>query len=785
MTATLERPVETPAPAPEPAPRRSVQLDLTEIATVLAMLALLVAACLPLARVYVGLDFLRPVLAAVFLAAGLSWGMRRLGAGPVWSALVSVVGWLVFVSTAFLGETLAAGVLPTAETIRAGVRLWARGAQLVLLRPAPTFAEAGLLLLTVTGVWAIAFAVEGIVFRLRAPLQAAALALVLWTVPLALAAPTPRAWLWAVPFLAATGALLVTFVGRDVASWAGAGAQARILLYPTAATMVAASLVVGVLLASSVPGYGRAPWFETRGIGGTTLTTNPIVDIKTRLVATNSGPVMHVSTPRPLYLRVTSLDTYSENEEWTNTGIQGSPIDGPLGVDSAAIPRESVRISVEVDDLGDAVLVPAPYQVTNVEGRVSESFQYDERNATVTLDKGATLQPGDRYSVIASVPAPQVADLQGAASTPPDATYTRLPENVPAAVGDLARRIVARDGATEPYEQALAIQNELRSWTYSTEPPQGHSARAMEQFLATRTGYCEQFAGTMAVMLRTLGIPSRVAVGYSPGELTSNAADASSGTYVVTNANAHAWVEVLFAGVGWIAFEPTPRTDGNVLVPTATNLAPERTVQQETPGGGEVTPADVDRDLPRTLPEQASEAAVPTPQTAPPAGGGTGIGMGLLLGILATVAVAGALLVVGRREPDDLVPSSSVLRARDRVERYGRGLGIAPSPADTDLEYLSRVAALRSAGAAQAARRLAAVTASARYAPMVHAADAEDARTSADALVGSLLANLPAWRKALVTVRGNASARLAGARRLHALRWLGYRSLSSRGPRPE
>src|SRR5687768_13378201 len=114
MSATLQRPPTSAVPAGEP-PRGTAAFreDLLMVAT----LALLVTACLPLARVYVGLAFLRPVYGAVLLALGLAWGARRLGAGPVGSLLVSIAGWVAFVSAAFLSDTLFAGVVPTGRTV--------------------------------------------------------------------------------------------------------------------------------------------------------------------------------------------------------------------------------------------------------------------------------------------------------------------------------------------------------------------------------------------------------------------------------------------------------------------------------------------------------------------------------------------------------------------------------------------------------------------------------------------------------------------------------------------
>lgn len=100
----------------------------------------------------------------------------------------------------------------------------------------------------------------------------------------------------------------------------------------------------------------------------------------------------------------------------------------------------------------------------------------------------------------------------------------------------------------------------LRDWfldptsgfTYSLTPGRGPSGDPVVDFLDHRTGYCQQFAATMAVMVRALGIPARVATGFVPGT------EQEDGSLLVTAHDAHAWVEVPFAGVGWLAFDPTP-----------------------------------------------------------------------------------------------------------------------------------------------------------------------------------------------------------------------------------
>ena len=112
-------------------------------------------------------------------------------------------------------------------------------------------------------------------------------------------------------------------------------------------------------------------------------------------------------------------------------------------------------------------------------------------------------------------------------------------------------------GATNPYAAAVAIEAWLRSsggFTYDEHPPQEPGMPPLVGFVTrTKSGYCQHFAGAMALMLRYLGIPARVAAGF-----TSGAYDADHGTWRVNDRNAHTWVEVWFDGYGWLPFDPTP-----------------------------------------------------------------------------------------------------------------------------------------------------------------------------------------------------------------------------------
>jgi hypothetical protein len=164
-------------------------------------------------------------------------------------------------------------------------------------------------------------------------------------------------------------------------------------------------------------------------------------------------------------------------------------------------------------------------------------------------------------------------------STPPDPIHTSVPADLPEVVGATARQVTA--GATSTYEAALALQMWFQEqFEYSLEVRPGHGNSAIEAFLRDRIGYCEQFAGTYAAMLRTLGIPSRVAVGFTSG------VPVGDGEFSVLGRNAHAWPEVWFDDIGWIAFEPTPGR-GAPNAQSYTQLDP----QQDTSAG----PGDIQR----------------------------------------------------------------------------------------------------------------------------------------------------------------------------------------------
>ena len=110
-------------------------------------------------------------------------------------------------------------------------------------------------------------------------------------------------------------------------------------------------------------------------------------------------------------------------------------------------------------------------------------------------------------------------------------------------------------GKKTAFDKAVALERYFLSsrFSYSLQSNVANSPQGLLNFLnVTRSGYCQQFAFAISVLARLIGIPSRIAIGYTAGK------PGPHGTWVVTTADAHAWPELYFSGVGWLRFEPTP-----------------------------------------------------------------------------------------------------------------------------------------------------------------------------------------------------------------------------------
>lgn len=757
MTALLQRPDPRRVRArPSPSPAR------TETSAVGSLLvALLVASSLVgFTRVFATSEWIVPLLLAGLAPVLLSWVTRRLGSPWPLALFVAATGWLWYTAVTLLPSTLWAGVVPTPSTLAVMADAAALATERIAVLPAPVYPEIPLLLLAVTGVWWVATSIDTLALRLRSPGKAVICAVTLWVVPLAIVPDGRPPWMSTTPLLLAAVGVMLYRSDHDLLAWGQVvrpqtGYLMTVNRRPSGIVLAIGAVVIGAAVAALLPGFGDPPWYQVRA-QATTLTGNPIVQLRTNLVASDQGPILRVRSQRPVYLRSTALDRYAATEEWTASAITPRPLQGER-VPGGIVTRNRNEVRVEVIDLEDAVLVPTPAGPTRFVPPDGVQASYDQRTSTMTFGD-ERLHTGQRYEVVARTPEIRPATARSAAAPAPP-RLTALPAGVPPEVRNLASSIVDDADARTPFDQALAIQNELRTWEYSLSPPPGHSGVAMRTFLEQRVGYCEQFAATMAVMLRMRDIPARVAVGFTPGTVDPD----DPTLWTVSWANAHAWVEVLLNGQ-WIAFEPTPRTDGNVLVPTAADVAPvtttvrpDRTSDEADRGAGQADQEQFDRFDEREALANRRDAAAADAST--PQGGRGGVTRRLTDPALVVAVVAGAVLIlvllagVGRRRGATTTPQQRILAVGELIGRTGRGVGRIRTATETDAEYLTRIG-----GHDPATTIVADALTRARYAPTVDADLATAAEQAADRLTATLMETRPTWQRPLLRVRGDCAA---------------------------
>ncbi|MBP7928798.1 MAG: transglutaminase domain-containing protein [Acidimicrobiia bacterium] len=287
---------------------------------------------------------------------------------------------------------------------------------------------------------------------------------------------------------------------------------------------------------------------------------SPLIDMQPQLQIDPPVEVFTVKSSQPggAYWRLTSLESF-DGRQWSHNASYES-VDGELNFGVGAdVPTEGIDQTFNITNLDrfwadsdtQRFWLPAAYAPTKFD--VGDIRADSASGSVITKEATAT---GLSYSVHSEEPVPTEAQLKAATGAPPKsvAPYLELPE-LPERIGALATQITA--GAVTPYDKAKAIETYLLGFTYNEAVTMNHSTSYLEQFLfEIQEGYCEQFAASYAVLGRSLGLPTRVAVGFTPGTY-----DAATQTFRVTTDNAHAWPEVYFEGIGWIKFEPTPRTD--------------------------------------------------------------------------------------------------------------------------------------------------------------------------------------------------------------------------------
>jgi hypothetical protein len=546
------------------------------------------------------------VAAALILGATITWTALTYRAHPAIVVVLNLAALAVAIARIAAPATTR-GFLPTGETVSAISSQLTRAFSLIRTGIEPVQPITGIVI-----VLAIVFWVTGVLLSwglMRGHPYVALIPPLVLALQFATMDRNRTGWVRIAVFLAITAASIVTVTidERDQSAGRMSGRSLRPTmtgkLAPSAAGLLGVTLFASVLstgyMSGMVPSDGVLPWRSATGLtsdfyGG--VAYNPFIGIKQSLVAQSSTPVFlaEITGDVPgdqVYFRLVTMETYNGGQFYadkpTVVDLETRPWED--GANTFAGPVKEVTTTIQIERLRMDWL-PASYVPVAFSGdaNILETMRVRQADGSLRLE-GDLSYEGMTYTVESSIPSPDIAvlatDEDGALSPAfafaasehnvPDPVvapvrdepanvdiYLDLPDDLDTGIAQEARRQTAN--LSTNYEIGLALESWFHSeaFAYSTDIDTGHAASDLAAWLLDDTspnyhvGYCENFATAMAVMARTLGVPSRVVLGFTPGEPTGQ-----EDVYVVRDRNAHAWVELWIPSQGWVRFDPTPRAD--------------------------------------------------------------------------------------------------------------------------------------------------------------------------------------------------------------------------------
>ncbi|MER5683492.1 DUF3488 and transglutaminase-like domain-containing protein [Streptomyces sp. NPDC002205] len=564
------------------------------------------------------------IVQAAFLLAiqsGVGALARRVPLPRLLIVTVQFLVTLVLLTVVFARGQALIGFLPGPEAVQRLADLLTAGADDVGRYAIPAPATDGIRLMLVGGVLLIGLAVDTLAVTFRSAAPAGLPLLALYSVAAGLSGGAGRLWF----LLAAAGYLILLLAeGRDrISQWGrvfgGTGRSPNGLaagidmsggrpLAPVRTGRRIGALALGIALAvptSALNGgwlTGTGSGSGKGGGGGTISAVNPLVSLQNDLNQPENREVMSYRTnsgsPQDFYLRILALDQFT-GSEWrpSRRSLQDVPkrLPNPDGL-AADVAVTEIRSNISASRSYQQTYLPLPYPATEI--KIGGHWRYERAGRTLVGDRGQTTR-GAQYGVSSLVVQPTADQLAaaGPASAAMRREYTEVPGSLPKVVKETAEQVTK--GATNNYERAVKLQNFFAldgRFSYDTSVTSGTGSAAIGRFLKAKRGFCVHFSFTMAAMARTLGIPARVAVGFTPGTTQSD------GSVSVGLRDAHAWPELYFEGIGWTRFEPTP-TRGS---------APEYTLS-DAPTGGSANPS-----RPQASVSAAPSAAPSASDSCPP-----------------------------------------------------------------------------------------------------------------------------------------------------------------------
>jgi transglutaminase-like putative cysteine protease len=629
-----------------------------------------------------GVWWLLAGLVAVLVVAAIGtvrYATRR----PLVPTIAGAVALLVVLTLFFAADTALLGLVPTPGTVGRFGELLASGGASIQEQGVPATAVPGILFILALGAGVVAISIDAFTVVASSPALAGIPLLAI------VAAPGFIDPDYTDPFyfvLAGAAWLLIVYVSSP-------RSQPGVAFGIGAVAMVAA-LVVPLALPTVEP-------VDSPAVGeGYATGLNPIIDLGDDLRRPSPVTALTYTTTSDArqYLRMATLGDFTDAawEPTVGTGDDSTRPDqiapAPGRADDIAVVESTTTVS-----MGNVRgrWLPVPYAPTSVTGLVGR-WVWDPETLNVRSERSTVR--GQDYTVTTQAADPTSDQLRAAdpVVTAPLQRYLELPESLPPIVAQTAASVTA--SAPTNYDKAIALQSYFRGgeFTYSEDAPvengyDGTAPTVIGQFLEVKSGYCVHFASAMAAMARTLGIPARVAVGFTAGSGADNVTTGEE-VYTVTTDELHAWPELYFANVGWTRFEPTV---GRTNVPEYLDAVVD---DPATPDIDESVATPAPTSAPDDVaPERDDSGGVPDgQQQAGPNWNAIILGLAALA-VLAMCAIPAVARIATRRRRVSQLRHGSALGAWEEVQDTAVDLGWQLSDSETPREFAERLAVDRDA----------------------------------------------------------------------------------------
>lgn len=693
----------------------------------------------------------------ILLCAASASGLRPL---RVVAGLVTyLAALLIYLNVLHAARQSFLYVIPSPHSVHHLAKLVGDGSSAGRFAP-PVPGHQGVILLAAGSIGLVAVAVDFLAVRLHRPAIAGLPLLVLFMAPIATTA-NMRGLASGVAFLLAAAGYLALLSsdgrsrlrgwGRVVTVWHYAGDDERLAgadmgaLAATGRRIGLAAVCAALIAPLLVPGLDAHKLFGGHGSGGSgggnaVGLPNPVAQLHGLLTKSKPRTVLtyHTTIADPAnYLQVFVLNYKSKAGDWELvTPRHGKQIGrGPLAPAPGVAPGTpenvvSTRVSIPSSGgfSGPIDFLPVPYFPM----RATVPGIWRQEPGTLMLYSDSAPADGLQYTVTSAEVEPTVSTLAATPHIPAAIShdYLGFKSGVTGQLREIAQQITKAKAT--PFEKAVALEQWFLSsrFSYSIQSTNlPNSARGLLTFLESdRQGFCQQFAFAMAVLARLIGIPSRVAIGFTAGHQHAD------GKWVVTTADAHAWPELYFTGAGWLRFEPTPGGAGGqqTAVEPAYVTGPNSSGGQNNGNGGpNVGPSS--SPSPGTATNNIGAHIHQGPGGGVAGAGGAGhggppIGLIILAVLVVIVATPGTTRVITRRRQwrsasgDAGLAGAAWRELCADLDDYGMHCRPSESPrslarrisANSDLDDQAR----------QALGRIATVVERARYAPSPAAAGA-------------------------------------------------------------